>query len=448
MKLAICILYCLINLTITAQDSKYVYFESDDYTIDSAGKVTISETVNEQLGQDGYYIYLSGFTDSDGNDSYNMKLSFQRVSEVRNRLIDLGINPINIKMDWSGERNPFADNVTDEGKQKNRCVELHSSYYPPEDFNEMLSYHNYFNEDQIEDQYFSGFSDVKISIVGKKGTIINIPANSLVDERGVEYVGIVKITLKEVYSISDMVESNLSTTSGEKILETGGMFKIDVKGNNGSLSLKPGEYAQVLMPSTDPKTGMKVFYGNYQNGVIDWSTDGSKENVISIVELEQEMEQETDTITREIFNNFRLDVSAVKDPVIQENQENSAYNQNYYGFQIKGFNWINCDRYIGKEATSKLFVSVNSKKVAKVVLVLDEIKSLVNGNYNPALDIVTFPELPNNMSATIMAICVDQDGTYVETKNVVIGKEKTVKLFPVKISDEGMKSAIAALGIE
>ena len=72
-------------------------------------------------------------------------------------------------------------------------------------------------------------------IRGEKGTVLFIskasfegaPANSIIDFR-----------LKEAYSFSDIISENLSTQSGNKLLQTGGMIYVDAKYKGMDLTFK------------------------------------------------------------------------------------------------------------------------------------------------------------------------------------------------------------------
>jgi OOP family OmpA-OmpF porin len=69
---------------------------------------------------------IEGYTDSKGSDSYNLKLSQRRADSVRKYLIDnFGVNPNQLSAKGYGETRPIATNDTDEGRQRNRRVELH-----------------------------------------------------------------------------------------------------------------------------------------------------------------------------------------------------------------------------------------------------------------------------------------------------------------------------------
>lgn len=69
-------------------------------------------------------IEVAGHTDSRGSDEYNMNLSQQRAETVRNYLVNKGIAADRLSAKGYGESQPVADNATDEGRFKNRRVEL------------------------------------------------------------------------------------------------------------------------------------------------------------------------------------------------------------------------------------------------------------------------------------------------------------------------------------
>ena len=71
------------------------------------------------------YVVAAGFTDSQGDEEYNLWLSERRAASVKDYLV----NKFSIDMDrivtlWYGELNPAADNATEEGQQINRRVEI------------------------------------------------------------------------------------------------------------------------------------------------------------------------------------------------------------------------------------------------------------------------------------------------------------------------------------
>ncbi len=68
---------------------------------------------------------IEGHTDSDGDESYNKKLSLQRAMSVRKYLVDVHDLDIDkIIVDGWGESKPIAPNTSKVNKQKNRRVEF------------------------------------------------------------------------------------------------------------------------------------------------------------------------------------------------------------------------------------------------------------------------------------------------------------------------------------
>lgn len=66
---------------------------------------------------------ITGHTDSDGDEGYNMQLSIQRARTLYNYLVENGISGKRLTVRGLGESNPIADNSTESGKAKNRRVE-------------------------------------------------------------------------------------------------------------------------------------------------------------------------------------------------------------------------------------------------------------------------------------------------------------------------------------
>ncbi len=67
---------------------------------------------------------IGGHTDTDGEDSYNLKLSQQRADAVKNQLVQMGIDESRLSAKGYGETKPIQDNSSPEGKANNRRVEF------------------------------------------------------------------------------------------------------------------------------------------------------------------------------------------------------------------------------------------------------------------------------------------------------------------------------------
>jgi len=119
-----------------------------------------------------------------------------------------------------------------------------------------------------------------------EGTSLKIKANSFVNTKtGSEVVGNIQLAVKEYYKLSDILLANLSTTSGAKILETGGMLHISAISDQDSCSVKSGSSLEIGFPYSKKKEGMSLFYGDWMDGVINWksATEATDSTVIHVV---------------------------------------------------------------------------------------------------------------------------------------------------------------------
>jgi len=72
----------------------------------------------------GTSIRVIGHTDSTGSDAINDPLSIERASSVRHYLADRGVATQRIEVAGRGSREPIADNTSEEGRARNRRVEI------------------------------------------------------------------------------------------------------------------------------------------------------------------------------------------------------------------------------------------------------------------------------------------------------------------------------------
>ena len=69
-------------------------------------------------------IFVVGHTDNTGSAAHNQQLSQRRAQSVASTLIAGGVNPGRIIPSGRGEDQPIASNLTPEGRQANRRVEI------------------------------------------------------------------------------------------------------------------------------------------------------------------------------------------------------------------------------------------------------------------------------------------------------------------------------------
>jgi len=100
------------------------FFDFDKSTLKPAGKAKLDDLVGKVKGINLEVIIAVGHTDSVGSDAYNQKLSVKRAESVKAYLVSKGIEKNRIYTEGKGEKQPVADNKTNEGRAKNRRVEI------------------------------------------------------------------------------------------------------------------------------------------------------------------------------------------------------------------------------------------------------------------------------------------------------------------------------------
>jgi outer membrane protein OmpA-like peptidoglycan-associated protein len=67
---------------------------------------------------------IGGYTDNVGNAEANLKLSQNRAENTKQELVKLGADAKRLEAQGYGEKHPVADNSTEEGRAKNRRIDL------------------------------------------------------------------------------------------------------------------------------------------------------------------------------------------------------------------------------------------------------------------------------------------------------------------------------------
>jgi OOP family OmpA-OmpF porin len=100
------------------------FFDFDKAVVKPAGKAKLDDLVSKVQGINLEVIIAVGHTDSIGSDAYNQKLSVRRAEAVKAYLVSKGIEKNRIYTEGKGEKQPVASNKTNEGRAKNRRVEI------------------------------------------------------------------------------------------------------------------------------------------------------------------------------------------------------------------------------------------------------------------------------------------------------------------------------------
>ncbi|MGE0738576.1 OmpA family protein [Sulfurimonas sp.] len=93
----------------------------DKLNIDSIG---MFEKIAKQYAKSGQSVMIIGHTDSDGSDEFNQKLSEKRAKTIAELFNKNGVDLNKMYYKGAGESEPLVLNNTNEGKAKNRRVEI------------------------------------------------------------------------------------------------------------------------------------------------------------------------------------------------------------------------------------------------------------------------------------------------------------------------------------
>jgi OOP family OmpA-OmpF porin len=102
-----------------------------NYRFDSTEEITSENTIAfisqlvEVLKSTKDKVKLTGHTSAEGTDEYNLQLGLDRANAFKDHLIRLGVDADQIQVESKGKSMPVADNSTEEGRKKNRRIEVH-----------------------------------------------------------------------------------------------------------------------------------------------------------------------------------------------------------------------------------------------------------------------------------------------------------------------------------
>lgn len=101
-----------------------VLFDVNSPNINKEVTRQLDTLVNLLKDNERIMIHIIGHTDNTGREAYNQRLSTSRAEAVGLYLMDNGIAIGRISFEGKGSSDPIADNTFEEGRRKNRRVEI------------------------------------------------------------------------------------------------------------------------------------------------------------------------------------------------------------------------------------------------------------------------------------------------------------------------------------
>ncbi len=102
----------------------YINFDTGKSVLKTDGDATVKEIVAMLKGAPKLKISIEGHTDNVGTPASNQKLSESRAKAVMDAIVKGGVAGNRLSSKGLGQTAPIADNRSDDGKAKNRRVEL------------------------------------------------------------------------------------------------------------------------------------------------------------------------------------------------------------------------------------------------------------------------------------------------------------------------------------
>jgi phosphate transport system substrate-binding protein len=99
-------------------------FETNSSAFDNRAQRDLERVVQylHMNGMNGAQVRVLGFADAQGDKTHNQELSRQRAAQVAAAFAERGISGVTVAaMGWAM---PVADNATQEGRERNRRVEI------------------------------------------------------------------------------------------------------------------------------------------------------------------------------------------------------------------------------------------------------------------------------------------------------------------------------------
>jgi hypothetical protein len=399
--------------TLSAQQIKRdtVHFNYNNYKVDSKGKKILNKSCDIINNNQAAHITLLGHTDSDGSNEYNLILSKKRSNAVFDYLISKGISKDRITIKYLGEVSPISLDKNENGKQKNRRVEIII-----ENKNTLIG--DIFKKLEKEPQHFKVWGSANIEIKGKEGTIIKIPKDAFEKNASDKVTGEVEISLMEFYSKADILTSNLHTMSNKNILETGGMIYISAYSSGEKLKLKKGVKIEIEFPTRNMEN-MGIFLGQLQNSHLNW--------IQQIEDPRYTVSEGNKPVRRVVneeyygFEKYGNDSNTV---AALRKMDNIILNSNELG-------WINCDRFLKFNNKTNMIVEMDTTFKPIVRLIFKDINAIMPGYQNIGQQIA-FNDIPVGQRATLVAFSLVNNEPYFVSKDILISKDQKENMKLIK----------------
>lgn len=298
-------------------------------------------------------------------------------------------------------------------------------------------------------------------MVGKHGTIIFIPANSLVFDDGEQPTDQVNITLKEVYSISEMILNGLSTTSNGELLETSGMINLQATSNNKTLKLKTGSPIKIQFRNIASSPFMRTYLGQEDSTGINWNLD--QNNIYDTLKFDESKQyiktlaygadllfsatitygvvaNDTFELKRTIWENIDVDSDSA-----YYDEATSVNKAPFFTIHSTELNWINCDFFIYSDEHINVKTNQYPDAFTQNYLIFHDYKSIMSSGHLVDKHML-FENIPRGSKVTAIGIAMKDSEIYFATREVdLLEENQQIPLQYQKFSLENLTNQLEKL---
>lgn len=101
-----------------------LYFDTAKSSLKPESQVQLENIVTIMKAYPKVKLKIGGYTDNKGNDTFNMKLSGDRANATMAKLVAMGVAKDRLAAEGFGKQFPVATNDTEEGRAKNRRIDV------------------------------------------------------------------------------------------------------------------------------------------------------------------------------------------------------------------------------------------------------------------------------------------------------------------------------------
>jgi len=128
-----------------------------------------------------------------------------------------------------------------------------------------------FKNSMVESEYFEIDTKQNNVVESKNGTIVFVPQGAFVDQSGKPVEGKVSVELAQPNSLSDLVLSNMTTTSNGAPLSSAGMLYVNANIDGNPVFINPDNPLYAEVASDAEREDMMLYYGERsKDGKMNW----------------------------------------------------------------------------------------------------------------------------------------------------------------------------------